>query len=160
MIPHTRNGEKIIRTVGEHWIKYVFPVFVFIFLLGISVLLFLLAGLTAHHSMWLSHVSFLLALGLFFITHHWFFVMLLSESVTRIVVTNHRIVRLRERLFFEEEMLEVSFEKMKTVEAQKHGLLQNILRYGTLRFETGTKIPLVPHPNNIAKDIEQAMGLR
>lgn len=160
MIPRLNDGEKLIRTAREHWIKYVFPVFIYIMLLGTSTLLFFLAGLTAHHVMWLSHIAFLMALGLFFITHHWFFVMLLSESMTHIIVTNHRLVRLRERLFFQEEMLEVSFEKMKSVSARKNGLLQTILRYGTLSFEGGTKIPLVPHPNSIAKDIEQAMGLR
>lgn len=159
--PTPHSGEKLIRIVSEHWIKYVFPIFIAIALLSVSFLLFVLAGLTAHHYVWLSHVSFIAALLLFLITHHWFFLMLLGESTTHIIVTNHRVMRLRERVFFREERLEVSFDKMKTVEASKHGLLQTILRYGNLQFE-GEKsiIPLVPHPSSVARDIEQAMGRR
>lgn len=155
--PH--GGEKLIRIVSEHWIKYVFPIFIATTLLSISLLLFVLAGLTAHHYMWLSHASFVAALLLFLVTHHWFFLILLGESATHIIVTNHRVMRIRERVLFSEERLEVSFDRMKTVEAKKHGVLQTILRYGNLQFEgEDTIIPLVPHPNSIARDIEQAMG--
>lgn len=150
-----------MRVVGEHWIKYVFPVFVHLLLFSVSMLLFVLAGLSAHHYMWLSHLTFIAALCLFLITHHWFFVLFLSESTTHIVVTNHRVVRLRERLLAHEELLEVSFDKIKTVEADKEGLLQTVLQYGSLNFEGGVCIiPLVPHPSTLARDIQQAMGLK
>lgn len=159
--PAPQAGETLIRIVSEHWIKYLFPFFVAAALLGVSLLLFVLAGLSAHHYLWLSHATFVAALALFLITHHWFFLMLLGESMTHIVVTNRRVLRLRERVFLREEMLEVSYDKMKTVEASKRGLLQTILRYGSLHFEGDkTIITLVPHPNSVARDIEQAMGRR
>jgi len=154
------SGEKIIRVVSEHWIKYVLLCFICIVLLSASALLFLLAGYTAHHNMWLSHVSFVVALLLFLVTHHWFFLSLLGESTAHIVVTNRRVIWMRERLFLHEQMMEYAYEKMKTVEAYKEGILQTILRYGSLKFESGAGIPLVPHPNSVAKDIEQAMGMR
>lgn len=154
------NGERMIRSVSEHWIKYVFPVFLYSVLLAVSMFLFVFAGMTAHHSMWLSHASFVGALLLFLIAHHWFFTRLLGESMTHIVITNHRVVRIHESLFLREEMSEYAFDKMKTVEANKKGILQNILRYGSLTFETGPDVCLVPHPNSVAKDIEQAMGLK
>jgi hypothetical protein len=154
------HGEKIIRIVSEHWIKYVFPAFLYVVLTGFSILLFILAGLTVHHSMWLSHLSFIAAFMVFLIAHHWFFTKLLGETMTHIVITNRRVVWIHESLFFREQMVEYAFEKMKTVAANKQGLLQNILRYGSLKFESGADVRLVPHPNRVAKDIDQAMGLK
>lgn len=153
------KGEKLIRIVNQHWIKYVFPAFVYLMLFTVSMLLFVLAGVTAHHSMWLSHITFAIALILFLGTHHWFFLVLLCESASHIMVTNNRVIWMHDRLFLDEQMSEYAFHKMKSVDATKKGMLQTVLRYGSLRFENGAKIPLVPHPNRIAKDIEQAMGL-
>lgn len=158
--PTSIKGEKLIRIIGQHWIKYIFPVFVYLVLLSVSMLLFILAGTTAHHSMALSHLSFIVALILFLTTHHWFFLFLLCESAAHIIITNRRIVWMHDRLFLDEQMVEYAFDKMKTVGSHKHGILQTILRYGTLQFESGADIPLIPHPNSIAKDIEQAMGLK
>ncbi len=153
------NGEKMIRIVNEHWIKYIFPCFVYLTLLSMSILLFFLAGYTAHHSLWISEASFFAALLLFLGTHHWFFILLLSESASHVVVTSRRVVWIRERLFSHEQMIEYAYEKMKTVEAHKRGFLQTLLRYGSLHFESGPDIYPVPHTNNVAKDIQQAMGM-
>ncbi len=153
------NGERLIRIMSQHWIKYVFPVFIYTMILLVSILLFILAGVTAHHSMWLSHVSFFAALILFLVNHHWFFLTLLSESATRIIVTNHRVVWMRDKIFLDEQMMEYAFDKMKTVSMHKHGILQTVLRYGELEFESGAILPLVPHPGSVTKDIQQAMGM-
>lgn len=155
------NGERLLRVVPEHWIQFVIPSIAYTLLLGISVLLFLLASISAHHDMWLSHVAFFSALVLFLADHHWFFFFLLGQGNSTILVTNRRVIHLREQLFVTDSMREVSFDKMKSVEAMKRGLLQNILRYGSIRFEgTNFVISHVPHPNSVARDIEQAMGLR
>ncbi len=133
-------GEKLLYLTDEHWVKYVPVTLVYLALTSISLLLFA-------------------ALLLFLFTHHWFFVMLLSEASSCIIVTNHRVIRLHDVLFIREEMHEFAFEKMKTVEARKRGLLQNIFRYGSLKFESGAQITQVPHPNRVARAVEQAMGL-
>ena len=86
------------------------------------------------------------------------FVTLLCEMAVHIAITNHRVVWVRDKVILDEHTTEYAFTIMETVEARKHGLLQTILRYGTLQFETGPDITLVPHPISVAKDIEQAMG--
>ena len=152
------HGEHILAVVNEHWVKYVLPVVIFAFLFGISLLLFILAGMSAHHYTWLSHATYYGALLLFFLTLHWFFMMLLSESLDRIIITNKRLMRVQYRLIFHEDILEISFEKMKTVDARKHGLLQNLLGYGSLHFETKlASVSLIPHPNRVARIIQEAM---
>lgn len=153
------GGERLIRIVNEHWIKYIVPVSVFLVLIVVSLFLFVVAGMSAYHVMWVSHLAFVPAVLLMLVAHHWFFVMILSEVADCIVITDHRLIQLKIRLLQHDAMIDVAFDKMKTVEASKEGLLQNILNYGTLHFE-GAKsaIKLVPHPNSVARDIEQAMG--
>jgi hypothetical protein len=155
---HHGNGERVMSVVGEHWIKYVFPVTMYLLLLSISILLLILAGTATHHYVWLSHTTYFAGLLLFLLTHHWFFMVLLSESLDRILITNRRLIRLQYRLIFHEDVLEVSFEKMKTVAAKKEGILENILNYGSLLFENNkATVSLVPHPNRIAQRIQHAM---
>lgn len=153
------HGELLIKSLNEHWIKYIGTMFVAFMLLGISLLMFVLAGVSAHHTMWLSHVSFIAAMLLFVFTLHWLFMTLLSESLDRIIITNRRLLRIQYRLLFSEDILEINFEKMKMVDARKQGILQNILHYGTLYFEsTLASVPLVRHPNRIAKIIREVMA--
>lgn len=154
----SQKGEHVVYLTDEHWVKLIVPVLVSVFLFAISFLLFILAGITAHHSMWLSHGTYVIALLLFLATMHWFFMMILSENLECIVITNRRLMRFRYKMIFDEDILEVSFEKMKTVDVSKHGLIQNLFHYGTLYFETKlASIPLVPHPNHVAKIIQDAM---
>lgn len=152
------NGESLIVAISDHWIKFVIPVFVYILLLGISVVMFLFAGVTAYHYIWLTGGIYIFALLLFLVTHHWFFAMLLSEANERILVTDKRVIHRQMRLFFYDDINEFSFDKMKTVEARKKGFLQNVLQYGSLVFEKSFEIKLVPHPDRVARQIEQAMG--
>jgi hypothetical protein len=154
------DGERLISITSQHWIKFVLPVFIYIVLASVSVLLFILAGTEAHHRPWLSGIAFVTALLLFHFTHHWVFIMLLSESTTHIIVTNNRVILMRDRVFIDEELTEYAFEKMKTVEAKKHGILQTLLRYGSIGFESGAEISYIRHPNRVVRDIEQATGLK
>ncbi len=108
----------------------------------------------------LSLTIFLAAFLLFSFAHHWFFLRLLSEAADSIIITNCRSIHFHTHLFFYSDMRENSFDKMRTVEAVKHGFLQNVLNYGTLRFQGGDDISLVPHPQSVARAIEQAMGRR
>ncbi len=155
-----KSGEVVISLIHEHWVKYVRPVFIFALLMIAVVFFFYIGGVSVTHYEWLSDSSFLLGVLLLFVTFHWFFAMLLSKSVDHIVITNRRVVQVRTLLFFYEDMNEISFDKVKTVDAQKNGFWQNILSFGTLIFENKYEITLVPHPTRAAKDIEQAMGRR
>lgn len=155
-----KNGERLLMVIDEHWIKYVFPSFVYISLALVSFYLFYLAGFSAHHSSWISAVTFIVGLALLLLVHHWFFFRLLGEAIDCIILTNQRSIHFETTLLLHDVMRENSFDKMRTVEAYKEGFLQNILNYGTVRFQGGTDIPFVPHPHRVARDIEQAMGRR
>lgn len=155
-----QSGEHIIQIVPQHWIRFVLPSVLYVLLLCVSIGLFLVAGYSYTHSAALMQVAFGAGFVLFLVNHHWFFIFLLSEVSSQMIITNRRVVWMQDHLFVDERMAEYAFEKMKSVEAIKHGILQTVLRYGTLRFEHAPDIPLVPHPNRVAKHIEQAIGLR
>lgn len=160
-MPNTNadDGEVLISLLHEHWVKYVSMVLVYILLLLCSAIFFYVAGLVAYHTEWASQLLFLFALILVLLDHHWFFMAVLSQAENHIIITNRRVIWIRHLLFFDEEMHEYAFEKMKFVEGKKTTILQYVLGYGTLAFESGSPIPYVPHPNTAVRTIEQAMGL-
>lgn len=142
----------------EHWMIYVAPVSICALLFGAAMLFLVLSGATVTHSEWLWQTTFVFGTGFLLLSFHGFFLILLGESVSQIVITNKRVVRFHNIIMFRDEMLEVSYEKMKTVEARKLGILRNLLNYGTLHFENNAVIDYVPHPNRAARDIEQQLG--
>lgn len=152
------HGERLVAVAHGHWIRFVGPCLLASALLGISALLYVLAGISAHHYMWLSHVTLLAGMLIFTFTVHWFFMFLLGNALDCILITNKRLLWMQYSPLFREDILEISFEKMKTVDVRKVGLLQNLLRYGTLYFETKlASVPYVAHPNNVAKIIQETM---
>ena len=154
------SPERVIAVVPEHWVRYVRLVSVIV-LVGLGDLaLFLLAGVFAIHNAALSNGLFMAAVLLLLLLHHWSFAALGSETVRSIIITNRRVVHYGVRLLFYEELKEIAFEKMKSVDAVMKGFWQNLLRYGSLEFEEKTVVHDVPHPTRVVRIIEQAQGLR
>lgn len=153
-----RTTERLVRTVDEHWMVYVLPLAICALLLLAAVVLLLGAGVMVEHSEWLWRLSFVLGFTFFLVALHGIFLVILGQSVSQIVITNHRVVRFHNIIMLRDEMLEVSYEKMKTVEAKKHGIIRNLFNYGVLKFENNSTIDFVPHPNSAARDIEQQLG--
>ena len=159
--------ERLIDAFSTHWIKYLRPGIMHILFLGISMLLLYFAGLSAHHSVWVSHVTFFIALVFLFSAHHRFFHKILSEGMDDVIITNKRLIFLDACLWYCDDMHEVALERIRAVEARKHGVLQNLLRYGSLWFDTGGSeirsgriIPLVPHPHRKAKLITDLLEMK
>ena len=157
--PAVLPNERLLSISSEHWIKYVFPSILYILLSGLCLLPLYLAMVTPAAAPALFQFLVLIGLLLLFCVHHWFFWFLLAESQACIIVTSKRVVYLHSGLLWNEEMIEVAYEKMKTVEAHKKTLLQSILNFGTLQFEPIVKIHRVPHPGTLARQIEQTMGM-
>ena len=155
------HQERLVRMMNEHWMIYVVPVFICFLLFCASVFLFVIAGTAVYHSDWIWLASFIAASVFLLLSLHGFFLILLNESLSQIIITTRRVIRFHDSIPFSENMLEVTFEKMKTVEARKHGILRTLLNYGSLHFEQKSAvIDFVPHPNSAVRDIEQAMGMR
>ncbi len=115
----TYTDERLLRLINEHWIKYVLPSLAYTLLISISGLLFFLSQISAHHSMWLSHVVFVAALVLLLTSHHWFFQRLLSEYISQIVITNRRAISFEQSLLFCDDMKEIPFHLTTREAAQR-----------------------------------------
>ena len=84
-----------------------------------------------------------------------------------VIITNKRLILLQGTLWVSDDMHEVHLSRIRAVEAHKHGLLQNILGYGSLWFDTGGSdiesgrmIRLVPHPHRKAREIMKLFKFR
>lgn len=159
-VPKVRpiSSEALIVITDEHWIKYVFPSFLYVALTMASIFFFAVSAFTDRYEPALALPVILMSLVVFWCVQHWFFWFLLAESESRIIVTSKRVLHISSGLLWGEETVEIAFDKMKTVEAHKKTLLQSILNYGTLQFEP-FKITCVPHPGTVAKLIQQSMGM-
>src|SRR5581483_2815067 len=105
------DGEQLILLIREHWVRYVRLIAVYVLLLLCSALFFYMAGLSAYHySVW-SQLSLLCGCMLLLMVHHWFFMATLSQAENHIIVTTDRVIWVRHRIFFDEEMHEYAFEK-------------------------------------------------
>ena len=101
-----------------------------------------------------------------YLGHHWFFHKILGEVMEDIIITDERIIWMKESLFQVNEMRQIPLNKIRGVEARKHGLLQTLLGYGQLWFDTGGTeaqdenaiMDQVPSPNEVAKNINQLLG--
>lgn len=159
--------ERIVDAWSTHWIKYVVPVVMYLLLGGVSIVLYYFAGLSAHHSVWTSHATLILASLLLLLTHHWFFHRILSEGMMDAILTNKRLIFLEDNIWFSDDMHEVKLENIRAVEAHKRGVIQNLFRYGSLWFDTGGSaiesgriIPLVPHPHDKVKKIMHMLKMK
>lgn len=153
--------ERLLHVIDEHWMVYIVPSAVCFTIGVLGILLYVVSGYTVTHSDALWIPSFIGGFVCLLISVHGFFFLLICEYLSKIVVTNRRIVAFEDVLLFKEDMLEIPFQAMKSVEAKKHGILQYFLNYGSIVFERGSKgkIDYVPHPNSAARDIMQAIGM-
>lgn len=163
-----KSNEQLVAALSTHWVKYVFPSFVFCMLLAANMAIVYASRVVAQAYPEVSMAFiFLNTITLFFL-HHWLFHKLLSEAMEDIIITNKRVIWIEESLYCCDNMRQIPLDKIQGVEAEEHGILQTVLGYGTLWFDTGGTITkdsnatmkLVPHPHRLARDINQLLNLK
>ncbi len=155
-----QGEERLIGIVQEHWVKYVNPFLIISILLALSMLLFYLAGESAYHEENVSTSLFFAGLLFLLFAHHAFFHRILSEKLDQVIITSKRIIQLKTRLFLEDDIIEIPLDKVRAVRADKRGVLQNLLRYGSISLDANEAITRIPHPQRIAKEISMALEMK
>lgn len=150
--------ERLLFISSQHWVKYLFPSFLYVLLTAAGFSL-LFGDIFFPVNAGVSMTLFFAGLVLLLCVHHWFFWFLLAESYADLIVTDQRVIYMHTGLLWDEDTVEVSFGKVKSVESHKKNLLQSVLNYGSLDFERKIQIDRVPHPGTLAKAIQQAMGM-
>ncbi len=149
----------MLLTTNQHWVAYIVPVMI-ASVIGIAgLMLYVLAGYTAHHTMWISHAALLLGLGLVLLAYHWIFHRMLSKIAGVMIITNERVIDMRIRLLLHEAMFEVQLVKVQSVTAVKRNIIAALLNYGDIEFKPSGTLQYVPYPQRVAREIEKAMGM-
>ncbi len=160
------SDERLIEALNTHWIKFVAPLSLYVVLGMICIIVTLSFGAAGGNNP-LTMSIFLGFVLLLTVVHHWSFNRILSEGMVDLMVTNKRIIYLESHLWFQDQMHEIALGQLQGVQAHKHGILQNLLRYGDLWFDTGgseiTKnrtICRIPHPHRVARTIMQLLEMK
>lgn len=160
------SEERLVEAISTHWIKFIVPFTLYFLLGGAGLTILTTSGIAGGRNAFAIGL-FLVALTVCSIIHHWFFNRILSEGMVDLIITNKRIIYLEEHLWFHDEMHEIALGQLMGVQAHKHNLLQNILRYGDLWFDTGGSelsekrtLHRMPHPHRIARTIMQLLEMK
>lgn len=145
----TINGETPVLLIRTHWMQYVMP----LLLMLLSWLLYFLCTAVSLALMQWNGTAAVIALivghALLLLFHHAAFYQIFSTSATRFLVTNKRILGLKQRLWFSDDTLDIPLWKIRSMEISKKGFLHHILDYGSIELNRGAfpSIGLIPHPN-------------
>lgn len=154
------SDEKVILLARKHRFFFYLPIFLFIFL--VSLPLFLLNFLVDftiyqkfHNLVWFLITIYIsiLWLTLFF--------NLMIYSLTTLIVTNKRIIKIEERGLFNYDRAEIELNKIQDIQVNISGLLGNFLNFGQISIQSaGTEIKfnfdLLPSPLKIKDEILKA----
>jgi hypothetical protein len=143
------NGEERVLLIRTHWMQYVMPM---LLMLLSWLLYFLCTAVSIALMQWNGTAAIAALIGghaLLLLFHHAAFYQIFSASTTRFLVTNKRILGLRQRLWLSDDTLDIPLWKIRSMEVFKKGFLQHVLDYGTIELNRGAfpSIGLVPHPN-------------
>src|SRR3990167_1814784 len=151
----TANGEQVVLLIKEHWMQYGMPTF----LIVVSWLLYLLCTALSTALMSWNHTASVAALitghVLLLLFHHAAFYRLFSRSTTRVLLTNKRILSSQGSLWLRENVIDIPLWKIRSLEIDRHGLLQHLLDYGSILLNRKElpSLPLIPHPQAVHSQI-------
>ena len=151
MSSENSSGETTLLLIKEHWMQYGMPVF----LIFASWALFALCTALSSAMMSWNHTASVIALivghVLLLLFHHAAFYRLFSSSTTRVLLTNKRILSSQGSLWFRENVIDIPLWKIRSLEVSKHGLLQQLLDYGSILLNRKElpSLPLIPHPHAV-----------
>ena len=77
-----------------------------------------------------------------------------------LVVTNKKIHRIKKTLFVVDDHQSIDVTALQDVHKSEHGIVQNVLRFGTLTLEAQESVLKIHFVHNVAKMYHEIIGLR
>lgn len=145
------DGEKVVLLIKKHWMQYGMAAV----LIVASWLLYLICTALSTWLMNWNHTASTVALVtghiLLLLFHHTAFYRIFSSSMTRVLLTNKRILGSQGSLWLQENIIDIPLWKVRSLEVAKRGLLQHILDYGSILLNRRElpSLPLIPHPQTV-----------
>lgn len=152
------ENEDIILHVTRHWVQLVKPALSLVFVWTLSLMLLQLAFLQNSESM-TSNMHFIGAVTILTVGHHWFFYRLLHWKLSSSIITNQRVIHFRNMPFVRNDILYVRIDEIHEVEEKMHGLLPNLLDYGSVIINLAAvtetiSLNYIPYPATFTNLIE------
>ncbi len=133
-----RHGMCLLFTLGKNWIP-------FVFLFSVFSVVFIWSLRTNGIETSLSRGTFVIVALFGIVLLHWLFLEVITYLLGFMMVTDRRIIEVHKIVFLREEMNEIPFDHVTNIHHEKNGILQNILRYGTLRIDSNIGRPIKMH---------------
>ncbi|MEI6144248.1 MAG: PH domain-containing protein [Candidatus Berkelbacteria bacterium] len=157
--PSQVSGERVFLLIRRHWIVFATIIF-FVVVLLIPVLVLIIywvsnpdvfSGPIGNFAIIIGGSYTLTALGLLlygFVNYY----------LDVYIVTNKRIVDIKQKGFFSREIAELHLHQIQDVEAEVEGFLQTLIHFGSIHIQTAGErenfiFEDVPHPYTLAKQI-------
>lgn len=143
--------EKLLLLINEHWMILLRIFFLYLLGLGLSVFLFWL-GDNLHE---LAHplAMTLLFLGYFvlLVSHHWFFMYVLSLELSGWAITEKRIIDFQFLPYVRHNMAYINIQEITESEKHQQGLIKNFFHYGEVELNLSASrqsivFKYVPYP--------------
>ena len=154
---NTEHHERLLYARSTHWVKYIQKTLVYVLVALFSMALLWIALQIIPRQPVFGAAVYLIGFSLLLLCHHLLFHLYFSEQMIDIIVTDRRIIYFNDLLFTMDDEHEIPLKKIAAVEVQQHGIVQNMLNYGVLWFDTGgssgdlrRSIPHVPNPDALA----------
>lgn len=157
--PSQGSSEKVFLLIRRHWIIF-FVIFAFVIILLIPVIILIVY--------WLANPdTFAGALGNFIVVFAGMYTLavlglllygFVNYYLDVYIVTNKRIVDIKQNGFFRREIAELHLHQVQDVEAKVEGFFQTLIHFGDIYIQTAGErenfiFEDVPHPYTLAKEI-------
>ncbi len=136
------EGEQVVLAVNDHWVAIFRQIFGYLTVLALFILVVIFAGWINGYSQDSAKAIVLIAIALFALLNHWFFLHVIQWDLSNWFVTTHRIIEFDNKPFIKSDMRFVKISEIHEVEKRKHGLVRNILDYGDVIIN----VAAVPEP--------------
>lgn len=157
-LPGQLENEKVIKIVRKDIFVLVKKIILFSFLIGLPYLFYYLTKETIFPNILMGEVSypiFILCVSAYY-TFIWlfFFFSFIDYYLDIWVITNERIIDIRQDGFFSRTISEQKLFRVQDVTSEVHGFLQTILKYGDVYIQTAATqqrffFDDVSHPDDI-----------
>lgn len=159
--PSQASGERVFLLIRRHWLIF-FAIFLFIFILLVPVVILTIYWLANPDTFSGPLGNFVLIFGSMYtlavigLSLYGF----VNYYLDVYIVTNKRIVNIKQNGFFRREIAELHLHQVQDVEARVEGFFQTLVHYGNIHIQTAGErenflLEDVPHPYTLAKEIVQ-----
>ncbi len=145
----------------QHWIRLFMPFARMILITAIIATMgYFLVELSFASGTGSRHIVIIMILLIFAIVQLEFLIHFYNHCLYMVVVTDRRIHRIKKTLFITDDQQSIDLWVIQDIVKSQHGIIQNTLRFGSLRVEAQESLLRLHFIPQVGKKYEELMHLR